>query len=250
VPVSILSPHNPLVKAVRRAARQGALTADGWALAEGPHLLAEALRSRVEIHAVIAREGVTVDCPAAVRVHRVSGRLFAQLATTEAPQGVLTLVRPPVSDPERLLRGIPLVAVLDGIQEPGNAGAILRAAEAFGCTGAVFLKGTVNPFNPKALRAAAGSSFRLPLLTGLSPDELPPLPLYAADPRAARSLAETDLRGPCAIVIGAESRGVSPELAARATGLRIPTLTVESLNAATAAAILFYEARRQRSLAL
>jgi TrmH family RNA methyltransferase len=232
---------------VRRAARQGTLTEDGWALAEGRHLLAEAVRSGTEIRAVIAAEEATVLPPPGVRVLRVSPAVFSQLATAEAPQGVLTLVRPPVWTLPDLLHGVPLLAVLDGIQDPGNAGAILRAAEAFGATGAIFLKGSVHPYNPKALRAAAGSTFRLPLVTGLAPADLPPLPLFAADPRAPRSLAETDLTGPCALAIGSEGRGIRAELAARAQGLRIPTQSVESLNAATAAAILFYEARRQRT---
>lgn len=242
----MLSPQNPLLKSVRRAARQGSLTSEGWALAEGPHLLEEALRSRVEVHAVIVAEVAKVDVPPNLRTVRVSDAVFAQLATTETSQGVLTLVRPPEWRAGDLLLGVPLLAVLDGIQDPGNAGAILRTAEAFGLTGAVLLKGCVDPYNPKCLRAAAGSTFRLPLRSGVSEAELPSLHLYAADPRAATLLQEADLTGPCALIIGSEGRGVRPELAARATPIRIPTRTVESLNAAAAAAILFYEARRQR----
>jgi TrmH family RNA methyltransferase len=144
-----------------------------------------------------------------------------------------------------LLKGTPLVAVLDGIQDPGNAGAILRTAEAFGATGAVFLKGTVSPSNPKCLRASAGSAFRLPIVTEI-PDGLA---LFAADPRANGSVADVPLTSPCAIIIGGEGSGVRPELAARSTGVKIPTVGVESLNAAVAAGILFYEARRQRATA-
>ena len=178
------------------------------------------------------------------RVVRVLDGLFHKLASTESPQGVLALVRLRQWTPEDLLRGTPLVVVLDGVQDPGNAGAILRTAEAFGATGAVFLKGTVSPSNPKCLRASAGSAFRLPIVT-----EIPAgLELYAADPRAKLSVADAGLAAACAIVIGAEGSGVRPELAARATGVKIPTTTVESLNAAVAAGILLYEARRQRQL--
>jgi TrmH family RNA methyltransferase len=135
--------------------------------------------------------------------------------------------------------------ILDGVQDPGNAGAILRAAEAFGATGTIFLKGSVNPYNPKCLRGSAGSIFRVPLLTAAEvPSEFGPL--YAADPRARKLLADADLATPCGIIIGSEGRGVSAALAARATGLRIPTQNVESLNAAVAAGIFLYEARRQR----
>src|SRR6202035_4126314 len=91
---------------------------------------------------------------------------FRDLSSTETPQGVIALVRPPAWTLDQILSGCALVVVLDGVQDPGNAGAILRAAEAFGATGAVFLKGTVNPYNPKCLRGSAGSVFRLPLVLG------------------------------------------------------------------------------------
>ena len=101
------------------------------------------------------------------RVVSVSEAMFAKLASTETPQGVIALVRPPHWTLDQLVRGKPLVVVLDGVQDPGNAGAIVRAAEAFGATGVAFLKGTVNPYNPKCLRASAGSMFRLPVVAGI-----------------------------------------------------------------------------------
>ncbi len=243
---TLISDKNPLLKEVRRLAAGGPLSEHRLALAEGPHLLDEALRSRVEIHAVILAESareVPEDKLGATRVVRVLDTIFNKLASTESPQGVLTLVRMPEWTGEQLLGGTPLVVVLDGVQDPGNAGTILRTAEAFGATGAVFLKGTVSASNPKCLRASAGSAFRVPIVF-----EIPPgLTLYAADPRAKLSVADARLATPCAIVIGAEGSGVRPELAARATGLKIPTAKVESLNAAVAAGILLYEARRQRN---
>jgi TrmH family RNA methyltransferase len=215
-------------------------------LAEGRHLLDEARRSGIEIHAVILAESAPeIPMGSSTRVVRVLDSLFNKLASTESPQGVLALVRMPEWTSEDLLKGTPLVAVLDGIQDPGNAGAILRTAEAFGATGAVFLKGTVSPSNPKCLRASAGSAFRLPIVTEI-PDGLA---LFAADPRANGSVADVPLTSPCAIIIGGEGSGVRPELAARSTGVKIPTVGVESLNAAVAAGILFYEARRQRATA-
>ena len=148
-------------------------------------------------------------------------------------------------------RGETLMVVLDGIQEPGNAGAILRAAEAFGASGAVFLKGSVDPYNPKCLRASAGSIFRLPVLSGMGEIELDDamagVTVYAAMPDAAISAEAADLSRPCALVIGSEGKGVRRSICQRATGLRIPTTGVESLNAAVAAGILLYEARRQRA---
>jgi TrmH family RNA methyltransferase len=255
---TLLSEKNPLLKQVRRAVSKGSLTEDGFAVAESFHLLEEALASDCEIGVVIAAESVKSAVTAHVkglkrtRVVAVSDSVFAELATTEATQGVITLVRPPAWTIDQLLRGRSLVIVIDGVQDPGNAGAILRAAEAFGGTGVAFLKGSVNPYNPKALRASAGSLFRLPVVAQADPNLLlaaidhKRITLYAAVPRAPRTIVDVKLAEKCAIVIGAEGRGVSPALLDRAISVRIPTTGVESLNAAVAAGVLLYEARRQR----
>jgi len=87
----------------------------------------------------------------------VPDALFESIAGTESSQGVIALVAPPAWILEQLFRGRSLVMALDGVQDPGNAGAIVRAADAFGATGVMFMKGAVSPFNPKALRASAGS---------------------------------------------------------------------------------------------
>lgn len=244
----LISDKNPLIKEVRKAAHQGSLTQSGFALAEGPHLLDEAVRSNCDVLAVILAETSRLESlPSSVRLLRVSDQTFATLATTETPQGVLSLVRPRPSTLAEITGPNSLIVILDGIQDPGNAGAILRAAEAFAATGAIFLKGSVNPYNPKCLRGSAGSIFRLPVITGLIPAEIPNnVTLYSTDPRAKMSLDQADFTQPCAIVIGAEGRGVAAELATRAHGVRIPTQHVESLNAAVAAGIVLYEARRQR----
>lgn len=241
-----LSDKNPLVKQIRRAVAKGTLTDDGYAVAEGVHLLEEALAAKCEIGAVIVAESAHGNYPDA-RI--VSDKIFRELASTETPQGVIALVRPPVSTLEQMLRGDALLVVLDGVQDPGNAGAIVRAAEAFGATGVVFLKGAVNPYNPKCLRGSAGSVFRVPLVASVDAEtilEQTGFAWYAAMPRAGKLASDTNLVSPCGIIIGSEGRGVSPALAGRATGLRIPTAGVESLNAAVAAGILLYEARRQR----
>jgi RNA methyltransferase, TrmH family len=254
---TLISEKNPLLKEVRRLAAGGAPGPDGSALAEGPRLLDEALRSKIEIQAVILAESAAIpDRLETLRVVRVPDAIFNKLASTDSPQGVLTLVRLRTWTPQDLVRETALIVVLDGVQDPGNAGTILRTAEAFGASGAIFLKGSVNPSNPKCLRASAGSAFRLPLLAGFAVESLltmaasskAGLALYAADPRATLSAAQAKLTQPCAIVIGSEGGGVQPKLAARATGLMIPTTTVESLNAGIAAGILLYEARRQRSI--
>jgi RNA methyltransferase, TrmH family len=258
-PETIASAANPLVKDVRRAIARGGLTSQGWCVAETVHLLEEALRSRCQVRQVLVAESVREQLPplAGIRVAVLPDDLLQKISDTEASQGVITLVEPPEWNRQQLFAGAALLVVLDSLQDPGNAGAIIRSAEAFGATGAIFLKGTASPFNPKTLRASAGSLFRVPFLYGMDPAlaraacEENRVTLYAAVPSRpgaeVRAVADADLTRACALIVGNEGRGVSREWRGVAEGVSIPTAAVESLNAAMAAGILLYEARRQRS---
>jgi len=254
----ITSAHNPLLKEIRRAVGRGALTSDGLCVAEGFHLLEEALRSELEIAAIVATEAAMSAAAALAknaqktRFLTVSEALFGGFSSTENAQGVIALVRPPVWCEDDLFPAPALVLVLDGVQDPGNAGTLARSAEAFGATGVLLLKGCVHPWNPKALRASAGSLFRLPLLELVAPEDAiaaftrRKLPLWTTIARDGAPLAEAGLQGGCGIAVGSEAHGVSPELRRFSQGLTIPTHAVESLNAATAGSIVLYEAARQR----
>lgn len=253
--------RHPLLKSIRKAALKGALTEDGYCVAESFHLLDEALRSDRDVKTILTVESVrsTVERRVAnlrgTRVLTLDDALFEQVATTETSQGVLSLVAPPQWTLDALFRGQCLVVVLDALQDPGNAGTIVRAAEAFGATGILCLKGTVSLFNPKALRASAGSIFRVPVIQGMDADLAAAtlaqrrVDLYATLPQGGRSLPTADLTRRTAFLIGSEAHGVRPALRAGAFDLHIPTFGVESLNAALAAGILLYESHRQRSLA-
>jgi len=262
-PEAITSAANPLLKDVRRAVVRGTLTSDGLCVAETFHLLEEALRSDCEVKAVLAAD--SVRSAAETHVRRLPGvkvlvlpdALLQTISGTENSQGVMALIKPPAWKLEQLFRGRCLVAVLDGLQDPGNAGTIVRAAEAFGATGALFLKGTVSPYNSKTLRSSAGSLFRVPFLHGVDASlaraalQQNKIELFAGVPARStgpvRPLAEVDLTVKCALIIGNEARGVSEPLRSAAIDISIPTVGVESLNAAVAAGILLYEARRQRA---
>ena len=255
----LTSPANPMLKDVRRAITRGGLTDGGYMVAETFHLLEEALRGDLEIKTVLAAESVYLSVrdrlptQAGIRLAVVTDPLFQKLAGTESSQGVITLAKPPSWSLEDCLRAPSLVIVLDGLQDPGNAGAIVRAAEAFGATGVLFTKGTVGPFNPKTLRASAGSLFRVPFVHNLdvalarSALEQRKFDVYAAMPNKAEPPSAVDLTRNCALLIGSEAHGVSEQMRTGAIGLSIPTVGVESLNAAVAAGILLYEAQRQRS---
>ncbi len=224
----------------------------------------------------------------AIPILRTTDRLFEGVADTEHPQGVAALVKPRAASFDDLLRvseGVcsPLLVVLAGVQDPGNVGTILRTASAFGATGAVTAasgqSGTASPFSPKALRASAGAALHLPILAGMSLPILlaqlrvanvrtvaastherqgPPVGAQHAAPQLgeiAPTLApwEIDWCEPVALLVGNEGAGLPEEVERSADArIRIPMASgVESLNAAAAAAVLFYEAARQRkSLAI
>jgi len=219
-------------------------------VAESPHLLREARKSRVEIETVLLSE----DAPTALK--RKAGRagrvlpadLFQELSSTENSQGVITLVRLPEWSREDVFEADGLVVVLDGLQDPGNVGTIVRTAEAFGAGGIVFSSGSSRPYHPKTLRASAGSLFRLPFVS------LTPGQTVDASNRAERRLVAAT-SGPGAevsgfswpktsVVIGSEAHGVREEYRSAAEAIHIPIAGAESLNAAVAAAVILYEARQ------
>jgi TrmH family RNA methyltransferase len=257
---TISSAANPLLREVRRAIARGERTADGLCLAEGFHLLEEALRSGREVPIVMVAESLRETVNSQVRglngtkTMVLPDTLFKSVAATETTQGVMALVRPAEWSVEQVFRGVSLVVVLDGLQDPGNAGAIVRAAEAFGATGVVFMKGTASPYHPKTLRASAGSLFRVPFVNGLDATltratlRQHRVAVYAAMPYSGtqKLAGATDFVRPFAIVAGNEGRGVSKELFGISEEVAIPTTGVESLNSAVAASVLLYEARRQR----
>ena len=269
VPEFITSAANPLLKEVRRTLVRGELTTGGHCVVETFHLLEEALRSQCRVRTVIAAESArtTVESQIAnregIRLVIVPDQLLNATAAVISSQGVVAVVEPPqwtlaqtIGTSLAQSQGAqPLLVVVNGVQDPGNLGTILRSAEAFAATGVLLLKGTVSPFNSKALRASAGSLFRVPLVNGL--DEASTLAFlqqseietYAAIPGAEsrNSFADADLTRPCAFVIGSEGQGVSAKIQSATKPISIPTCGVESLNAAVSAAILMYEARRQRS---
>ena len=256
----LTSAANPLIRDIRRAIARGGLTDQGWYVAESFHLLEEALRSERHVPVVLASRSVQATVQRHVaglgrtRLAVLPDALFQNIAATETSQGVVALVEPPEWTIGHLFRGQSLVIVLDGLQDPGNAGAIARAAEAFGATGMLFVKGTASPFHPKTLRASAGSLFRIPFVAGVETKLVRAslqqfgVDVYAAMPFTGRETlaGDVDFRRRCAIVIGSEGHGVSQELYGAAKDVAIPTVGVESLNAAVAASVLLYEARMQR----
>lgn len=235
---------------------------------EGLRLSEEAVRSHLKIEAAIYSDQIARKDRAATliselekttdKIASVSERLLESISYTKTPQGVVVLAaRPQISEKDFTKRqtGTPLIAVLHGVNNPVNLGAILRTAEAAGATGALTTAGTTDPFSPKALRGAMGSAFRLPIWTGVEYDRAidwcrsRSIQTICADAGAQRSFTEVDWRRPTALIFGAESKGLSDaEIDAADEAVRIPMKgSTESLNVAVAAGILLYEAEKQRA---
>ncbi len=241
------------------ALRKGEKTASGLIALEGLHLVEEALRSGLRVPVIFVRSGSLgllerLRVPVWAEVLELPPDIFASAVSTESPQPIAALAEAPAFSSETVFaQKDPLVLISAGLQDPGNLGTMVRSAEAFGAAGLITLAGTASIWNTKALRASAGSAFRLPVLA-LKEDQL----FAALRDHGIRAVAatiengtpahETDFTQPTALFIGNEGNGL-PENILRACDARITIRCpgpVESLNAAIATSILLYEASRQR----
>ena len=264
MPVRIVqSKQNARLKELRRALAFPRRGDAGLAGIEGPHLLSEALRSGVRIACVFVAKGSErlleeLGIVPELDILQMRKELLDSALMTETPQPVAALVEPPDWTWAHLLGRhdgtAPLIVALAGLQDPGNLGTIVRSAEAFGASGVLCLSGTVSAWNPKAVRASAGSVFRVPNLAASDAEALAQLReagvhVIATTVHGAPPADLVDLGGPVALLIGNEGNGVPANLAMHADGtITIPCPgRVESLNAAVATSVLLYEASRQRA---
>ncbi|MGH9023672.1 MAG: TrmH family RNA methyltransferase [Acidimicrobiia bacterium] len=240
-----------------RAARQ----AEGTFLVEGSRTLRAAFEAKADLEVLyVAAEAEDASAEligaarrAGVPVVRLSSAQLGRVTASTTPQPLFALARRRPAVLADLASGGLVVVGLE-VSDPGNAGSLVRCAGAGAACGVVFSRGSVDVTNPKAVRASAGALFSVPVVEGVDPIEV----LGAlgargffrlgAVPRGGRPYDRVDLTAPIALIFGNESRGLSAEVEASLDGLvTIPTDSrVESLNLATAAAILLFEARRQR----
>ena len=255
--MQLTSAKNPFLESVRRAAAAGRAMEDGSLVIEGPHLVAEAVRGGCTLRRVVTTaQGRERYAKLLERLQvetiEIPARAFAATASTETAQEILALVGWRAASWRKVAGPQALVVALDGIQDPGNAGTIVRSAEAFGASGVVFLEGSVRVANGKFLRATAGSIFRMPVLEAITRVEFLEqarafsLALYALAARGGTAFEAANLRIPSALIVGGEGSGVSAELLAAASPLSVPARNVESLNAAVACSIALFETARQR----
>jgi RNA methyltransferase, TrmH family len=271
MPVRVVeSKQNARVKELRQAMAKPGRDTHGLVGIEGRNLLVEALRAQLAIRIIFVAKGSErqlegLELPAKTEVLVLPASVLASAQATETPQPVAALIEPPdwswvdiVGKHGGAAQNVSpaLILVLAGIQDPGNLGTILRSAEAFGASGVVSLPGTVSTWNPKAVRASAGSVFRVPLVATSEKICIAHLReagvrILATTVRDAQPANLADMTDPVALLIGNEGNGVAEDLIAKSDAkITIPCPgPVESLNAAMAATVLLYEVARQRAAA-
>lgn len=263
----ISSRQNPLVRRFRDVAHGAVPSAAGGGrevLLDGEHLLREAIASRVAVE-VAAFSDLALDGPLALlagdvtrqggRVVSVTGPVLTAMSPVRQPSGVVAIGTVSAASIDDVLEREPqLVLLLSEVQDPGNVGAIVRAGEACGVTGIVAGEGTADPFGWKALRGSMGSAFRMPVARAPLADaarraRLKGLRVVAAVPRDGAQLPDADLRHASVVLLGGEGRGLPDALLELADArVSIPMREpVESLNVGVAAALIAYEAGRQRA---
>jgi TrmH family RNA methyltransferase len=261
--------HSSRLKAARRLTKRAFRQRERAFLAEGPQAVAEALSCGAtvsDLFVTVPARGrhqalVTIAEGAGVPVHVVSGEAMEELAQTVTPQGLLAVcgfVDVPlaaVTQPAPLL-----VTLLANVRDPGNAGTVLRTADAAGARAVVFADASVDPYNGKCVRASAGSLFHLPVVAGARIEEAVAamraagLRIVAADGRAGRSLDDPGIQArlgePTAWLFGNEAWGLPPELVALADEpVAVPIYgRAESLNLAAAAAVCLYASARAQAV--
>src|SRR5213076_3642909 len=257
-----------LQSTIRDLQRRKARGRRGLAFIEGVRLVEEALAAGLTFRGALVapdlarttrgRELVVELERHAVPVEEGSARALAEVADTEAPQGIVAVVEPRTWAADDIpLSGVRSTAlVIDGVQDPGNVGTLIRTAHALGAAGTVVLRGTADPTSPKALRAAMGATFRhtvVPLDDNgfIAWSRKHAVTLWAAASDGIplpRALGTRDPQGPIAVIVGNEGAGIRPQLnAIAAQRVAIPLAQgAESLNVAVAAGILLYEVTRGR----
>lgn len=258
----IVSVHNARVKQWSALSEKKHRDREGKYIIEGVHLVKEALINGVRIETLIflADKGIPGEIAAHLRNNTetiaVSGAVLAKCTDTVTPQGICAIVCQSGISAEHILQNHrSLVMVIDGIQDPGNLGTIIRSADAVGATAVLLGEGTVDLYNPKTVRAAMGSLFHLPIAvcdlnTILPQARRQAVQVVSTRPDDAVSCYEADFTRDSWIIVGNEGYGVS-ETAARYADLsvNIPMSgRAESLNVAMAATVLLFEAMRQRTV--
>jgi TrmH family RNA methyltransferase len=260
----ISSLSNPRIKHLRELMSKGQVDSENRIPVEGLKLIREALQSGLAVGEVYVCASKAQEKPLQEVLNRterlgikrqfVADRVYNAVVDTEASQGIVALVKLPRFQLSDVTGNSPFLFLAHQLQDPGNLGTLIRSAEAFGVRAVLLTEKTVSPVNQKAVRASAGSLFRMPVLAGFNPHRLLDdlrqhgFKLVAATAQGGEDFRKVDYRGPTALVVGNEGSGL-PKSALQQIHLRVTiplSVNVESLNVAVASSIILSEAARQR----
>ncbi len=244
--IKIESSRNKIIKEIVSLKQKKYREQKKLFIVEGERLLSEA-----DPLYVLIREGYDGDTERFSNVYTAPAGVFDKAADTISPQGIIGVCK----IPETYLSALPkepFVVILDRVSDPGNLGTVIRTADAAGADAVVLSEGCADPYNPKTIRSTMGSIFHLPVYRNINIAEFlknSNIKTFAAHLKGKKSCFKTDMTGGTGIIIGNEANGICDDIAALATELvKIPMPgKAESLNASAAAAIMIYEAVRQRT---
>ena len=260
----LTSAANPRIKAAMALRDRRDRERTGLTVIDGTRELRRALEGGVAVQEAFICESLLAGADARAVLDRlqadrtpvqaVSEAVFARLAFGDRAEGIVAVARIPSLDLADLALSVePLIVVIEGVEKPGNIGAVLRSADGAGADALIAADARTDLFNPNTIRASAGAIFSVPVAAASSQAALTwlrdrTLRIVTARVDAERLYTDTDLTGPLAIVLGAEADGLSTAWAGPGfEAVRLPMLgAVDSLNISVTAAILLYEARRQR----
>ena len=252
----ITSKDNLIFKTIKTLSKKKGRDESGLYLIEGLRLLEEATNHQVELQYVVINENI--DLPKNIlncQVLRVTNSMFKDISDTVTPQGVIGIAkRVNISFEDLILPEKPLIIVLNGVQDPGNLGTIIRTAAAAKATAVILTEGTVDLYSPKVIRSTMGAAFQVPIICGVDDKEAISwlkennINILVADVHAKQYYFTANLEEAVALVIGNENKGPSDSWQdAAQEKIKIPISgATESLNASVAAGILIYDVIRQR----
>jgi TrmH family RNA methyltransferase len=259
----IQSSQNNTIKEIKSLQLRKNRDSKGLYFIEGTRFISEALNSGENIEKIIISEKLedsNKDLIQKIQDRKiscslVSDKLFAELTDTKTPQGILSVIKKKNYDYNDIVSRGSFIVLLENLQDPGNAGTIIRTADAANASAVILSKGCVDIYSPKVLRSTMGSVFHIPIIEGMNINEAvsdlksSKYKIIVSHLKGTNNYFEENLKQKCAIIVGNEANGVSEETSALADSLvKIPMPgRAESLNASVAASIMIYEMVRQRA---
>ncbi|WP_158736631.1 RNA methyltransferase [Alteribacillus sp. YIM 98480] len=244
----IESVKNPLVKRIKRLQKRKQREKEGLFVIEGFHLVEEALRHNIKVQAIIAEDNKNIPSNhSGAGISLVTEQVMKEMSSTETPQGILAVCSLPKQEESLSIQELGCYLFIDGVQDPGNLGTMIRTADAVGASAVVLGEGTVDPYNDKVIRATQGSLFHLPVIKGdiekwIEACQTKNIPVFGTSLNQGTTHTAIEAQNGFALIVGNEGAGVQEKwLEKTDQNIYVPIYgNAESLNVSVAAGILLY----------